>query len=230
MSQYTSNLVQNGGALQLGPDDGTGEMHMEGAYQLTAAGTLELDLAGPTLENFDLLRVDQPSTLAGALKLGILGSYNPAYLHAHEVITVPQINGIDGIFKSIDGVAFQSNKYLAVTYDANSVFVTAALPADTNLDGHVDFADLLTVAQNYGQNGMTWADGEFSGNGNIGFEDLLLAAQNYGDHLVLGDVWNDSEMHARFDADWQTALMSVPEPGALSMLVLAGIVLKRRTR
>ena len=37
------------------------------------------------------------------------------------------------------------------------------LPGDANLDGTVDINDLTIVLANYGQTGMTWTQGEFTG-------------------------------------------------------------------
>ena len=60
-----------------------------------------------------------------------------------------------------------------------------SLPGDANLDGNVNFADLLVVAQNYNASGASWAQGDFNGDGSVGFDDLLALAQNYGRHLIL---------------------------------------------
>jgi hypothetical protein len=55
------------------------------------------------------------------------------------------------------------------------------VPGDANLDGKVDFADLLTLSQHYGlDRNSTWSEGDFNGNGAVNFNDLVLLAQNYG--------------------------------------------------
>lgn len=51
---------------------------------------------------------------------------------------------------------------------------------DVNHDGQVDFADLLIVAQHYGQNVPLYEQGDLTGDGNVQFSDLLILAQNYG--------------------------------------------------
>lgn len=54
------------------------------------------------------------------------------------------------------------------------------LSGDVNNDGQVNFNDLLTLAQNYGQtSGATWAQGDLNGDGAVNFNDLLILAQNY---------------------------------------------------
>ena len=49
-------------------------------------------------------------------------------------------------------------------------------------DQVVNFDDLLVVAQNYGQQGRTFSQGNFNydGPGAVDFDDLLILAQNYG--------------------------------------------------
>lgn len=52
---------------------------------------------------------------------------------------------------------------------------------DADMNGAVDFDDLLRVAQNYQASTVkNWADGDFNLNGIVNFDDLLLLAQNYG--------------------------------------------------
>jgi esterase/lipase superfamily enzyme len=60
------------------------------------------------------------------------------------------------------------------------------LAADANRDRVVNFADLLIVAQNYGQTGRTLSQGnlDYSPDGLVGFSDLLILAQNYGTSLI----------------------------------------------
>ena len=57
------------------------------------------------------------------------------------------------------------------------------LDGDANLDGTVNFADLLLLAQNYGKHEANWDQGDFNYDGNVGFNDLLLLAQNFGSSL-----------------------------------------------
>ena len=57
-----------------------------------------------------------------------------------------------------------------------------SFPDQRDADGKngVDFADLLVLAQHYGQSGQNWATGDFDYDGKVGFSDLLILAQNYG--------------------------------------------------
>jgi hypothetical protein len=59
------------------------------------------------------------------------------------------------------------------------------LTGDLNRDRTVNFDDLLLLAQNYGQTGRTFSQGnvDYSADGRVGFDDLLLLAQRYGTSL-----------------------------------------------
>ena len=88
------------------------------------------------------------------------------------------------------------------------VWITAMAPGDCNQDGDVDIDDLSLLASNWNtSSGMTWADGDFDGDGCVDINDLSLLATNWGTGSVA----------------------AVPEPASLSVLVLGGVLLRRRT-
>lgn len=66
---------------------------------------------------------------------------------------------------------------------ANSVLDFWVLAGDVNRDRSVSFADLVTIAQNYGKGGQTYSTGDLNGDGSVGFADLVMVAQNYGKNL-----------------------------------------------
>jgi len=51
------------------------------------------------------------------------------------------------------------------------------LAGDANLDGKVDFADLLVVAQRYNGAAAGWIDGDFNFDGKVNLSDLLALAR-----------------------------------------------------
>lgn len=55
----------------------------------------------------------------------------------------------------------------------------SVLRRDLNHDGAVNFADLLSLAQNYGSANATWEQGDLNGDGSVSLADLLIMAQNY---------------------------------------------------
>ena len=77
---------------------------------------------------------------------------------------------------------------------------------DANMDGRVDDADLSLPLAHWGRAG-DWAHGEFSGDAVIGDDDLSLLLANWSGRAAL-----------------------VPEPSAVSILVMGGIALVFRWR
>lgn len=98
---------------------------------------------------------------------------------------------------------------------------------DANMDNKVSFADLVKVAQNYGQSNRFWTDGDFNYDGIVNFADLVSVAQNYGHALPGAPVPGAS---AQFDADMARAFAEVPEPGVCGLFVGGVVLLGRRRR
>lgn len=95
---------------------------------------------------------------------------------------------------------------LVYTVDAlgNMMALGGALPGDANGNGVVDQADYTVWYNHYGVSGQ-WSDGDFNGDGRIDQADYTVWYNHYG-----------------------AGSGSVPEPAALTMLVLGGIALLRR--
>ena len=91
-----------------------------------------------------------------------------------------------------------------------SVVLQPTLPGDANLDGKVNINDLTIVLSNYGQTGMRWAQGEFTGDGTVDINDLTIVLAHY---------------NATVGAS-AAGMAPVPEPGALVLLTagLAGLL------
>ena len=93
---------------------------------------------------------------------------------------------------------------------------------DANLDGNVDFADLVTLAQHYNQqSGATWQDGDFDQDGKVNFSDLVILAAHYGQSL------NGGQGPANEDLDMPLET-NLPEPGICALMVFAALVARRR--
>ena len=67
----------------------------------------------------------------------------------------------------------------------NTVLVKFALDGDTNLDGTVNFSDLVRLVRHYSMTDANWDDGDFNYDGKVFFDDFILLARNYGKHLTL---------------------------------------------
>jgi len=119
---------------------------------------------------------------------------------------------------------------------ANQVVIKYTLAGDANLDGQVNFNDLLIVAQNFNKTGEDWVGGNFVYNptGLVNFNDLLIVAQNFNKILTpvgqSSDGIGGSTLSLGGQLDGSVATM--PEPGAATLLVLssAGILGRRRRK
>ena len=80
-----------------------------------------------------------------------------------------------------------------------------AIAGDANLDGKVDINDLTIVLSHYGQTGMAWSQGEFTGDGTVDINDLTIVLAHYNDSL----------------GSSAAGIAPVPEPASL-LLALAG--------
>ena len=81
------------------------------------------------------------------------------------------------------------------------------LPGDLDQDGTVGFADFLTLSGNFGATGLTGEShlqGDLDCNGSVDFSDFLTLSGNFGQTV---------------------GAESVPEPAAVSLLGIAGLLL-----
>jgi autotransporter-associated beta strand protein len=78
-------------------------------------------------------------------------------------------DGIDGV---VQGLA------------PGSITVKLVVLGDVNLDGAVNFADLLALAQHFGQSSATWDRGDLNYDASVAFPDLLTLAQHFGSTLA----------------------------------------------
>jgi hypothetical protein len=126
---------------------------------------------------------------------------------------------------------FFQEKWRGLTIDSGDVLVVHTKFGDSNMDGRVDFADLVRVAQRYESTsfGSGWGDGDFNYDGKVNFADLVRVAQNYDSSVGGAAVPGAS---ADFAKDVAAAFASVPEPGTATgaALLLAGCGAVRRRR
>lgn len=74
-------------------------------------------------------------------------------------------DGIDGVVQGLS---------------PGNISVKLVVPGDVNLDGAVNFADLLALAQRFGQPNGIWDRGDLNYDGVVNFADLLTLAQHFG--------------------------------------------------
>ena len=191
---------------------------------LANGSKLVIELAGATQgSQYDAIISSNGAIVSGTLALTMLNGYLPAYGVSHHIIT--SVTPSTGIFQNVTGNKLSPDHWLAVTYSPNGVNVAAALPGDADLNGTVNFNDLLIIAKNYNQTtGRTWTLGDFDGTGGTDFNDLLALAKFYNQSLPASATLPEA-----FAADFTLAQSLVPEPGVLGLIVgLAGVTRRRR--
>jgi autotransporter-associated beta strand protein len=148
------------------------------------------------------------------------------------------VAGTAGITSSAAGASASGNMALgyalisaAGTFDGlavagGDVVIKYTLVGDADLNGSVNFDDLLTLAQKYGQTNTTWSEGDFTYDAATNFDDLLGLAQNYGRSALTEEQL--SLVETSFASDFALALSLVPEPTSLSLLCAGVLVTRRR--
>lgn len=137
-----------------------------------------------------------------------------------------------GYARAADLFGGTGGTFLGQSVDADAILVRTTLAGDANLDGSVDFNDLVRLAQNYNTNVADtteswWTHGDANYDGAVDFNDLVRLAQNYNSSPLPGAVPGAS---AAFEADVARAFATVPEPSepGLAMIVAMGLVIRRR--
>jgi autotransporter-associated beta strand protein len=206
--------VQSGGVLFPGGDgafigDRT-DLLSTGNLTLAVGGTLEIDLGGRTPgASYDQIAVPVAS-LAGALEVNLVGTYQVRPGDVYEIIDVA--NTSTGTFTDLpEGALVRQfgGASLRISYlggDGNDVALTvSATPGDLDLDGDVDGHDAALFAGHFGQtSGANWTTGDFDGDTATTLADLALLQA----HLSPAPAFD---------------LAPVPEPASLALL-LSGLV------
>lgn len=118
--------------------------------------------------------------------------------------------------------------WLGQSIDSSTSLLRYTLLGDANLDGDVDFSDLLSLAQSYGGTGKRWDQGDTNYDAAVNFDDLLPLAQNYGQVVSQAAL---SELPSQFASDWLLAMSLIPEPsGAAAWVALSMSAFRCRTR
>jgi hypothetical protein len=139
---------------------------------------------------------------------------------AGDLFSVAAVEAVDvvDVFPSI---------YAGRVIDASTLIVQLAPAGDTDLDGFVGFADLLTVARNYDQAG-TWTDGDSTYDGRVDFADLMAMVQSMS--RLSQHIGPDATFGPSFNAQFALARSMVPEPATLGAAAGVALLLLRRVR
>jgi hypothetical protein len=162
-----------------------------GSADLVAPQVIASDYPFDTASNQIVLTFSE--SVAATLDLSDIVVTNLATLQSHSPIAM-SYNAVTNVatFTFAAGVLIDGNYRATLTgtgvSDAagnvagNATLDFFVLTGDMNRDRTVNFDDLLILAQNYGQAGRTYSQGNlnYSADGLVDFDDLLLLAQRYG--------------------------------------------------
>jgi autotransporter-associated beta strand protein len=235
--------VNNGGAakvtagvLKVGDNVSPTPLVVDG----TNGNTGVVDLAGRGMI-VDVAPGDVAATFT-AVRTQVLAGYNPSApgagdgnwqgkgITSSNAAADFNAKGV-GYALASDIVGAGGGAFMGGTTDGDAVLARYTLLGDANLDGAVNFNDLVQLAQSYNvvDGSRTWFTGDFTYDGNTNFNDLVKLAQNYNTALPTEPIPGAS---AQFAADLAAAFASVPEPGAVGLVGLGacGLMLRRRGR
>jgi hypothetical protein len=181
---------------------------------LTMTGGIKIDLA----DNRLIVDYTGASPIA-SVRAAILAGYNPAGPHWQGNGIVSSLAAANptglaiGYGEAATILSPTGGTFGGQTADGTAVLVRMTVPGDATLDGIVNFADLVKLAQNYNvvDGSRLWSEGDFTYDGNTNFADLVQLAQNYNTSLPGGS----------FEADLQLAFAAVPEPSMTLTLTLS---------
>jgi len=169
---------------------------------------LNIELGGKTAGSaYDQVNVAGSAALDGALAIWLIGGFLPDPGDEFEIMTY---GSRSGEFADTTGWLFDGNKALVKVYGANALTLTATYQGDVTLDFCVDGLDYVAWSSNY-LTGDTWQEGDLNADGIADGLDYVIWSSNYlqGCPGLPGVV---------------------PEPGALSLLALGVLGLRRRSR
>jgi pectate lyase len=204
------DLVNNGGTIA--PGESPGVTHVMGDLTL-ASGTLEIEIGGTTVGEYDQLVVDGQTLLGGTLKVTPIdlgqGAWAPVL--GDEFALLASQGGIGGLFAGFDlpqlgsGLEwelFKNETFLTLTV----VEAIETLAGDYNDDGTVDAAD-YTV----------WRDSLASGT------PLLNETMSLG--TVDGEDYTAWKANFGATQGGDGSQSSVPEPTSLGLALVSSIAL-----
>jgi autotransporter-associated beta strand protein len=108
----------------------------------------------------------------------------------------------------------------------NQILIKYTLAGDANLDGLVNFTDLVAVVQNFNKPGTDWAQGNFGYGASTNFNDLVAVVQNF--NQILTPAGSSGDQLGGTPIQIQSLDVQLPEPGAAGLLILSAAILKRR--
>jgi PEP-CTERM motif len=193
----------------------------QGSLVLNSGSTLDLGNNALTL-NFGSPANDPKTTLLPKL---IAGRNNGTWTGPGITSSSAAANNVLYAVGYADG-----NVDTLTSAGPNQFTMEFTLAADANLDGSVDFPDLVSLAQNFGFTGRDWAQGNFNydSTGTVAFSDLVILAQEFGDSTTIASAGGPVSVSPAWQSLQATAV--VPEPASLAIAAIGAVGLLARRR
>jgi autotransporter-associated beta strand protein len=213
--------VRPGGLVRLLP--GRDKVLVTPVLAHDAAGTI--DLTDNALV-YDYTGASAVATVADAVRRGYAGgAWDGAGFRSSTAAADPSL-GV-GYAEAAQLLGPAGGTFMGHAVDGTAMILRTTLLGDATLDGVVDFADLVRLAQNYEatSGSMGWLQGDFTYDGVVDFADLVRLAQNYEVSLPILPAGASADL----TRDLAIAFARVPDPaGAGALLLAAGASACRR--
>jgi T5SS/PEP-CTERM-associated repeat protein len=219
------DIAARGGNIVIANSAGTNALLDADSFEASNGGFIDIGKSGGIAETLAVTDTDLADVKALILAGRNGGTWDGVNgIRSSFVAANPLTYGIGYADITLAGIT----SFFGVTFapgDEAVVFRTTRF-GDANVDGTVNFNDLLALAQNYNGTSKEWFQGDFDYNGLVNFNDLLALAQNYNQSALI-DV---SAFGADFASDWALAVALTPEPASLTVLMGLGALGIRRRR
>jgi fibronectin-binding autotransporter adhesin len=213
-------LAVNGGTVQMIAGGGAAGTSLVKSLTIDPAARLDLN-------DNDLLINYSGATPYPTIRTLLLNGLNTG---TGGIVSTSGLAAGNTVHAIVDNTHLHLTTFDDLAIDDTTIIAKYTLRGDANLDGKVNFADLVTLAQNFNNNtGLaSWDIGDLDYDGNVGFADLVLLAQNFNGVLPGEPIAGAPES---FEDGWAAALASVPDPaGAGAFALAAGGLCRRRRR
>ena len=241
--------VTSAGTLRPGASPGT--LALSGNFTQSAAGTLEVEIAGLNAgAQHDRVTVAQNAALGGALHLSLLDGYQPAAGNQFRILTAAARTGT---FATVTGTDVAPGLDLSVHYTPTAVDLIAGRWTDADIAGVFDVPTSLTIDGAFVwdellvktgdgtltldlDHGFTTAsgaalvilDGTVTLHSDTGGHVLILSGLQFGD---LGQFSEAAGMDLNGKFGWSYTPAVVPEPAAATLILTClGAASARRRR
>ena len=220
-----ATTIKGSATLRLLPYYGTSSQN-----SLAISGAGKLDITNTTMAiNFGTPANDPVAAIAANLTTGYNGG-------AWTGTGIDSSTAAAGTNPALSVGYADGNTDSGTPAGPNQILIKYTLAGDSNLDGFVNFLDLVAVVQNFNKAGADWAHGNFTYGASTNFNDLVAVVQNFNKTLTpagsSGQSLGGSTIALGATAQIQPTVVRLPEPGALGFMAAgaAGLLARRRRK